>query len=129
MKNTTAVIDIGSNTVRLVVFDLTDGYPMPLFDEGAFCALGRGVGKSGKLTEDSFERALEAIGRFTDLVREFFQAFVHNARINLHADLLHGDNAHHQIEALFKATALALRKAVRRDGALQEMPSTKGTIE
>ena len=70
------------------------------------------------------------VGDFdTDLVREFFQAFVHNARINLHADLVRGDNAHHQIEALFKATALALRKAVERDATLDDMPSTKGTIE
>jgi imidazoleglycerol-phosphate dehydratase len=70
------------------------------------------------------------VGDFdTDLVREFFQSFTHNARVNLHVDLVRGDNAHHQIEALFKATALALRQAVRRDSTLAEIPSTKGTIE
>ena len=70
------------------------------------------------------------VGGFdTDLVREFFQAFVANARINLHASLLHGHNAHHQIEALFKATALALRSALKIDAALTDVPSTKGALD
>jgi imidazoleglycerol-phosphate dehydratase len=69
------------------------------------------------------------VGDFdTDLVVEFFRAFVANARINLHLDLLRGENAHHQVEALFKAAALALREAVRPDDSLREAPSTKGTI-
>lgn len=69
------------------------------------------------------------VGTFdTDLVREFFQSFVDNSRINLHLDLLHGQNAHHQIEATFKATALALRDAVARDSDLIGVPSTKGTL-
>ena len=69
------------------------------------------------------------VGGFdTDLVREFFQAFVANAGINLHLDLIHGANAHHQIEALFKATALALRDAVALDAGLTDVPSTKGSL-
>ncbi len=69
------------------------------------------------------------VGGFdTDLVREFFQAFVSNARLNLHLDLIHGTNAHHEIEALFKATALALRQAVALDPELKDVPSTKGTL-
>jgi imidazoleglycerol-phosphate dehydratase len=69
------------------------------------------------------------VGGFdTDLVHEFFQAFSSNAQLNLHIDLLHGDNAHHQIEAIFKAVALALREAVRREAGLREVPSTKGTL-
>ncbi len=69
------------------------------------------------------------VGGFdTDLVREFFQAFVSNAALSLHVDLLHGENTHHQIEAAFKAAALALREAVRWEPALGEVPSTKGTL-
>jgi imidazoleglycerol-phosphate dehydratase len=69
------------------------------------------------------------VGSFdTDLVREFFQGFVSNARINLHLDLLRGENAHHQIEAVFKATAMALRMAVRRVAGLTGAPSTKGAL-
>ncbi len=69
------------------------------------------------------------VGSFdTDLVREFFQAFAQHARLNLHLDLIHGANAHHQIEALFKAAALALREAVAFDRTLKDVPSTKGTL-
>ena len=69
------------------------------------------------------------VGEFdTALVVEFYRAFVTNAGICLHADLIRGSNAHHQIEALFKATALALRDAVAPDDGLKEVPSTKGTL-
>ncbi len=69
------------------------------------------------------------VGQFdTDLVLEFFQAFVANAHLNLHLDLLRGANAHHQIEALFKAVAIALRDAVRIQPELTAVPSTKGTL-
>lgn len=64
----------------------------------------------------------------TDLVREFFQAFVANVGLNLHLDLLRGANAHHQIEALYKAAALALRDAVALDPELKDVPSTKGSL-
>ena len=69
------------------------------------------------------------VGGFdTDLVREFFHGFASNARVNLHLDLLRGGNAHHEIEAVFKATAMALRDAVKKVGDLDEVPSTKGTL-
>lgn len=74
--------------------------------------------------------ARPVVGGFdTDLVHEFFQALVANARINLHATLLHGENTHHQIEALFKALALSLRSAIELDGTLKEVPSTKGSLD
>jgi len=69
----------------------------------------------------------ERVGEFdTDLVEEFFVAFTSNARLNLHVDLINGRNAHHQIEAIFKATALALRDALRVEGGT--LPSTKGAL-
>jgi len=49
------------------------------------------------------------------------------ARCSLHVDLLKGDNDHHRAEAAFKATALALRMAVARDGTV-DIPSTKGVM-
>lgn len=49
------------------------------------------------------------------------------ARACIHADVLCGDNDHHRAEAAFKALALALRQAVRRDGA-EDIPSTKGVL-
>lgn len=49
------------------------------------------------------------------------------AKMALHVDVLRGDNDHHRVEAAFKATALALRQAVARDGR-DTVPSTKGTL-
>ena len=62
----------------------------------------------------------------TEMVREFFIAFATRGQFNLHASVLYGINTHHKIEALFKALALALKRAVRVDG--DGLPSTKGTL-
>ena len=64
----------------------------------------------------------------TDLTEEFYRAFAMNAGITLHLLLVHGRNAHHIIEASFKALALALARAVERDPRIQGVPSTKGTL-
>ena len=64
----------------------------------------------------------------TDLTEEFFRAFAMNAGITLHLMLLHGRNAHHIIEAAFKALALALDRATQLDPRLRDVPSTKGTL-
>ena len=50
-----------------------------------------------------------------EVVKEFFQGFVNEARITLHVNLLYGENLHHKIEAIFKAFGRALREAVSRD--------------
>ena len=62
----------------------------------------------------------------TEMVREFFFAFAMRGHFNLHAAVLYGENTHHQIEALFKGLARALKQAVRLEGG--EIPSTKGTL-
>jgi exopolyphosphatase/guanosine-5'-triphosphate,3'-diphosphate pyrophosphatase len=64
------VIDIGSNTVRLVVFDAPARLPVPIFNEGVICGLGRGLGKSGFLNSEGIALAMRALGRFTSLARE-----------------------------------------------------------
>ncbi|MDA8420543.1 MAG: imidazoleglycerol-phosphate dehydratase HisB [Pseudomonadota bacterium] len=64
-----------------------------------------------------------------DLVREFFQGFCNHAMATLHIDVLHGDNAHHVAETVFKAFGRALRMALQLDPRMGEMvPSTKGTL-
>ncbi|HNU12478.1 MAG TPA: imidazoleglycerol-phosphate dehydratase HisB [Rubrivivax sp.] len=68
-------------------------------------------------------------GLDTQLVAEFFQGLVNHARITLHIDNLHGDNAHHQCESVFKAFARALRMAVAPDARTAGVvPSTKGSL-
>jgi len=70
------------------------------------------------------------VGRFDcDLVEEFFQALVVQARMNLHLHLRSGGNVHHVIEAAFKGFARALRMACAPDPALgNALPTTKGAI-
>jgi imidazoleglycerol-phosphate dehydratase len=71
-----------------------------------------------------------SIGAFdTQLTYEFFQGFVNHAGVTLHIDNLHGDNAHHQCESIFKAFARALRMASEIDPrAAGTIPSTKGSL-
>jgi imidazoleglycerol-phosphate dehydratase len=60
--------------------------------------------------------------------KEFLKAFVANSGINMHADVLRGEDTHHVIEALFKATARALKDAVSIDKRVKGVPSTKGKL-
>jgi imidazoleglycerol-phosphate dehydratase len=63
-----------------------------------------------------------------ELTEEFFRAVASAARLTLHLDLQAGTNAHHMIEACFKAFARALRAAVAVDPTETGVPSTKGTL-
>ena len=64
-----AVIDIGSNSLRLVVYDEASRAPRALFNEKALCALGRGLGSSGRLNPDGIAPALVNLQRFVALAR------------------------------------------------------------
>ena len=62
------------------------------------------------------------------LVPEFFRALATHGGLTLHMDLLRGQNAHHVVEAVFKAAARALGQAVALDPRGPGVPSTKGTL-
>jgi imidazoleglycerol-phosphate dehydratase len=70
------------------------------------------------------------VGGFdTQLAYEFFQGFSNHAGVTLHIDNLHGDNAHHQCETVFKAFGRALRMALAIDPrSAGVIPSTKGSL-
>ena len=95
-------------------------------------ALSRAVidlsGRPGLEYRVDFTRAM--IGAFdVDLFREFFQGLVNHASMTLHLDNLHGINAHHQAETLFKAFGRALRMAIEPDPRMAGVtPSTKGAL-
>jgi imidazoleglycerol-phosphate dehydratase len=99
---------------------------VPMDESRAACAIdisGRGL--------LAFEASLPpgAIGNFDyELVEEFFRAFATNAKLTLHIVVESGSNAHHVIEAAFKAAARALRMAVALDPSESGVPSTKGTL-
>src|ERR1700733_10403106 len=99
---------------------------VPMDESRASCALdisGRGL--------CAFEAGLPpgAIGNFDhELSEVFFRALASNAKLTLHVTIEAGTNAHHVIEAAFKAVARALRAAVAFDPSESGVPSTKGTL-
>lgn len=71
----------------------------------------------------------DKVGTFdTELVEEFFQAFVNHAKVTLHINLEYGRNTHHMIEAIFKAFGRALNTASTINPDVKGIPSTKGLL-
>ena len=99
---------------------------VPMDESRASCAID--ISGRGLLV---FDASLPpgSIGNFDyELVEEFFRALAMNAKLTLHVVVETGTNAHHVIEAMFKATARALRAAVALDPSERGIPSTKGTL-
>ena len=73
------------------------------------------------------EFADERVGNMTtQMVKEFFRAFVNESRVTLHINLLYGENDHHKIEAIFKSFARALKDAI--EIISDEVASSKGVL-
>jgi imidazoleglycerol-phosphate dehydratase len=71
----------------------------------------------------------DKVGNFdTELVEEFFQAFVSNAKVTLHINLAYGKNTHHMIESIFKGLGRALDQATQKNPRIKGVPSTKGSL-
>ena len=100
---------------------------VPLDETLAMVALDLG-GRPYAVVKVAFDDPL--IGDLpSDLVRHFLEVLSLEGRINLHAQILAGGNDHHKAEALFKALARALRKALAVEPSVaNDVPSTKGTI-
>ena len=77
---------------------------------------------------EKFEAVPMVGGLDTQLVREFFYSVSYAAGMNLHFRILDGSNAHHIIEAMFKAFSKALDMAVSKDPRIEDVLSTKGTL-
>jgi imidazoleglycerol-phosphate dehydratase len=99
---------------------------VPMDESRAACAID--ISGRGLLSMDS-PLPPGAIGNFDhELTEEFFRAVAANARLTLHITVEAGTNAHHVIEAMFKACARALRAAVALDPTEPGVPSTKGML-
>ena len=72
-----AVIDIGSNSIRLVVYDDLSRAPFPRFNEKSFCALGAGIDSTGRLSEGAIALAVHAVQRFELIARAMRVETVH----------------------------------------------------
>jgi imidazoleglycerol-phosphate dehydratase len=100
---------------------------VPMDEARASCAVD--ISGRGLLAFDAALLPSGAIGEFDyELTEEFFRALAANARLTLHLTIEAGTNAHHMIEATFKASARALRAAVALDPTEHGIPSTKGTL-
>jgi imidazoleglycerol-phosphate dehydratase len=76
-----------------------------------------------------YEFRVPSVGGFdTDMMHEFLYALSSHVGMNLHVKVLEGKNAHHIIEAIFKATARALDAALAKDGRIDGILSTKGSL-
>src|SRR3954463_9928278 len=64
-----AVIDIGSNSVRLVVYNGQTRTPIPLHNEKAICALGKGLEKTGYLNSEGVQMAFDTVARFVKIAK------------------------------------------------------------
>jgi imidazoleglycerol-phosphate dehydratase len=100
---------------------------VPMDEARAACAIDVS-GRPFLALHDGGLPAGETGGFEHELLEEFFRAIVNNARITLHLEVQAGTNAHHMIEASFKAFARALRAAVAIDPTETGVPSTKGTM-
>jgi len=101
---------------------------VPMDEARAACAID--VSGRPYASIEGFERlpAGEIAGFEHDLAEEFFRAVASAARLTIHLELQAGTNAHHMIEACFKAFARGLRAAVAVDPTETGVPSTKGTL-
>lgn len=109
---------------------------LPMDESLVLCALdisGRGYLNfdvelpSAKVSDDDDEVRVKRVGAFdTELVEEFFTAFVREAGVTLHFKKLYGKNTHHIIEGVFKAFARVMRKATAVVG--DDVPSSKGVL-
>jgi imidazoleglycerol-phosphate dehydratase len=86
------------------------------------------VGARPYVAFDAAIPTTEIAGFETELAEEFFRAVANSAKLTLHIVVRAGTNAHHMIEAAFKAFARALRVAVSVDPEESGVPSTKGTL-
>lgn len=101
-------------------------FVLPMDDALALCAVDL-CGRPYLNFDASFPT--ERVGGLdTELVREFFYAVSYSAGMNLHLKMLDGTNAHHMIEAMFKAFAKALDGATGMEPRVSDVLSTKGTL-
>ena len=133
----------GHHVVEDVGLCLGDAYAQALSDK-------RGIRRYGECTVPMDETLAQAVVDFSgrpalvwrvdgiagkwvggfdaELAHEFFQAFVNRCQCNLHLRLHYGDNAHHILEALWKAFARATSDPARHEPRVVGVPSTKGTL-
>ncbi len=113
------VIDIGSNSVRLVVYEGAVRSPTPLFNEKVLCGLGRSIASTGKLGGEAVDRALAALVRFRSIARILE---VKNVRAFATAAVREAEDGAEFIARAEKACGLRIEVLSRREGSQARRP-------
>jgi len=116
------VIDIGSNSIRLVVFSGSGRAPHSIFNEKVLCGLGRGLERTGRLHEEGVESALANLGRFAGLVEAMN---VHHLRVVATAAVREAENGPEFARAVRRQAGL---KVEILDGAEEARLSALGVL-
>ena len=127
-----AVIDIGSNSVRLVVYRGRGRNPQSLFNEKVMCELGRGIGSDGRISEENIERAIGALSRFAALAQDMG---VSDLRTVATAAVREAANAQNFLRSAEQRTGLRIsvisgeREALHSAlGVISAMPDADGVV-
>lgn len=127
-----AVIDVGSNSVRLVVFDGAARSPAYFFNEKVLCGLGRGLAETGRLNPDGRTRAILAMDRFAALMKTFDVTAVHTVATAAVRDATDGSAFVSEVEA---RTGISLNVAsgeeearLSSQGVLLGWPGAQGLV-
>lgn len=120
-KARTAIIDIGSNSVRLVVYDGPRRIPFILFNEKVMAGLGASLGNTGRIEPEAMERGLRAVGRFAHLCREMEVEEVRCVATAAVRDAANGE------EFILRARAMGLRVELL-SGAQEAIAASYGVL-
>ncbi len=126
------VIDIGSNSVRMVVYDGEQRVPLAVFNEKVLCGLGRQIATTGRLHDEAQETALVTLRRFAALIREMD---VERVEMVATAAVREAENGAEFIERVVEATGMPVRVLSGEDearyaaaGVLSAMPEASGLV-
>lgn len=126
------VVDIGSNTVRLVVYDVASHIPIPLFNEKASCRLGAGLSETGVLNPDGVEQALVSIDRFIRLSQAMSVSALSLVATAAVRDASDGEAFVRQIERLGKVSVEVLsgveEARLAAVGVMNSVPEASGLV-
>ena len=127
-----AIVDIGSNSIRLMVYDGLRRAPLPLFNEKLICGLGRGVAVTGSLSEEAVERALRELRRFRALGRQIGVRKLYAVATAAVRDADNGPDFVKRAEAALgiKISVLSGKKEARLTamGLLAGVPDAEGVV-
>jgi len=127
----TAIIDIGSNSIRLVVFGGPARFPAVLFNEKVMAGLGRGLGDGGELDEQAITRGLGALARFRHLIDEMEVERVRTVATAAVRDAANGSTFLEQVAALgFSPELLSGEEEAKlsAEGVLSGIPDAEGIV-